>query len=309
MLKGRLRQGCLVAGAAIAVLLASYAIAIAKLSVRSDSVTVAPGNKGSASARCPRGSEAVAGGFASPAFDPQFVGASIIHYDSHRTSDREWTTQAHNFGGRPAAHPKADGEGELDAYAVCDSKSPPIVVKSKTKRLTVFSLMRSDPIGVGTAVAECPKGSEAVSGGFSSPGNADKGEDATYPFTSKRVGNRKWKVKAINNDSAKRRKLKAFAYCDKSEPRLYAKSDRVAVPDADKRTLDLACRDGDAPLSGGYSSTLRDAGRSAAFAFTSRPISNDRWRVSAFGNGGSAAKLASRRASAGTLTAYVYCRR
>jgi hypothetical protein len=124
-------------------------------------------------------------------------------------------------------------------------------------------------------------------------------------------------VRAINNGSAERRKLKAFAYCDKSEPGLYVKSDRVAVPDADKRTLDLGCRDGDKPLSGGYSSTLGDAGRSAAFAFTSRPISNDRWRVSAFGSGG-AAKVGNRRPtgkrgvilppSAGKLTAYVYCK-
>ena len=162
---------------------------------------------------------------------------------------------------------------------------------------------------MGTAVATCPKGSEAVSGGFASPNSADQGRDATYPFTSKRVGDRKWKVRAINNDRQHSRKLKAFAYCDKREPGLDVESDQVAVPDNGKRTLDLGCRHGDKPLSGGYASTLQPGGRGAAFAFTSRPISGDRWRVSAFGTmAGGGAKVARRRAIAGTLTAFVYCK-
>ncbi len=291
----------------LAALLGFTAIAAAALSVTSDSVTVAPDQKGSVVAKCPRGSEAVAGGFASPAFDPKFVNAAIIHFDSHRTSDREWQTQAHNYG-RGLLPTKADASGELDAYAVCDSKSPPIVVKSKTKSVTHSNpvMMRSDPPGVGTAIAKCPKGSEAVSGGFASPHNADRGQDATYPFTSKRVGKRRWKVRAINNDFQHRRTLKAFAYCDKSEPGLDVQSDHVAVPDAGNRTLDLGCHHGETPLSGGYASTIAPGARSAAFVFTSRPISGDRWRVSAFGSSADA-KVASRRATAGTLTAYVYC--
>jgi hypothetical protein len=288
---------------AVAALLGFAGIAAAALSVRSDSVSVDQDLKGSATAKCPRGSEAVSGGFASPGFDPRLIGASIIHFDSHRTSEREWQTQAHNFG---------DTSGELDAYAVCDSKSPPIVVRSKTKSVTPpepVMVKRADPQGVGTAVATCPKGSEAVSGGFSSPNTARQGRAATYPFTSKRVGDRRWKVRAINNDSEHRRTLKAFAYCDKREPGLDVQSDKVAVPDRDKRTLDLSCRDGEKPLSGGYASTLLPGGRGAAFTFTSRPISGDRWRMSAFGTmAGGGAKPVRRRATAGTLTAYVYCR-
>jgi hypothetical protein len=303
------RHGGLIA-AAFAVLLGFAGIAAAALSVRSDSVTVAPDQKGSVTAKCPRGSEAVAGGFASPAFDPRFVNAAIIHFDSHRTSDREWRTQAHNFGGNMPV--KASPTGELDAYAVCDSKSPPIVVRSKTKSVTPpqpVMVMRSDPQGVGTAVAKCPRGSEAVSGGFASPDSARQGRDATYPFTSKRVGNRRWKVRAINNDFQHRRKLKVYAYCDKSEPGLDARSDQVAVPDEGKRTLDLGCRHGEKPLSGGYASTLGTSPSSAAFAFTSRPISGNRWRVSAFGSrAGGGAKSVRGRVTAGTLTAYVYCK-
>jgi hypothetical protein len=289
-------------GVAVAALLGIAGIATAALSVKSDSVTVDQDLKGSATAKCPRGSEAVSGGFASPDFDPRFNDASIIHFDSHRTSAREWQSQAHNYG---------DASGELDAYAVCDSKSPPIVVRSKTKWVnpTPPVVMRSDPPGVGTAIAKCPKGSEAVSGGFASPNNADQGRDATYPFTSKRVGNRKWTVRAINNDFQHRRKLKAFAYCDKSQPGLDVRSDQVAVPDNGKRTLDLGCHPGDKPLSGGYASTIAANARSATFAFTSRPISGDRWRVSAFGSrAGGGAKLLSRRVTAGTLTAFVYCK-
>jgi hypothetical protein len=296
-------------------------IAVAALSVRSDSTPVAPDEKGSATAKCPRGSEAVAGGFASPGFDPRFNDQSIVHFDSHRTSDREWQTQGHNFGEGGADPMKVPVDGEMDAYAVCDSKSPPILVKSKTKSVSRFPIVkRADPQGVGTAVAKCPKGTEAVSGGFSSPGNRLQGQAATFPFTSKRVGKRKWKVRAINNDFQQRRKLKAFAYCDKSEPGLDVQSDKVKVPFRDKRTLDLGCRHDDKPLSGGYSSTFDATAESAAFTFTSRPISGDRWRVSAFGSGGAAAKAEQQpvpESNKGVvvplpprpeLKAYVYCK-
>jgi hypothetical protein len=312
-----LRHGALLAVTA-ALLLGFVGIAAAALSVRSDSATVPPDEKGSATAKCPRGSEAVAGGFASPGFDPIFENQSIVHFDSHRISDREWGTQGHNFGDGGADPMKVPADGEMDAYAVCDSKSPPIVVKSKTKSVSRFpAVKRADPQGVGTAIAKCPKGSEAVSGGFSSPGNRLQGRAATFPFISKRVGHRKWKVKAINNDFQQRRTLKAFAYCDKREPGLDVQSDKVAVPTGGKRTLDVGCRHGDKPLSGGYSSTLKEAGERAAFAFTSRPISGDRWRVSAFGSGGAAAKADKRAAAekrgvivipSSKLTAYVYCK-
>lgn len=99
----------------LALLLGFAAIATAALSVQSDSVKVAPDKKGSAMARCPRGSEAVAGGFASPAFDPKFNDESIVHFDSHRTSDREGRTQGHNFGegGLPT---KVDPTGRRPAH-------------------------------------------------------------------------------------------------------------------------------------------------------------------------------------------------
>jgi hypothetical protein len=195
------------------------------------------------------------------------------------------------------------------------------VVTSKTKSISRSPILKhARAQGVGTAVAKCPKGSEAVSGGFASPGNRLQGRAATYPFTSKRVGNRRWKVKAINNDFQQSEKLKAFAYCDKSEPDLDVKSDKVKVPFRDKRTLDVGCAHGKKPLSGGYSSTFDASEESAAFSFTSRPISDDRWRVSAFGSGGGGAKVGSRRAAASKrgvvvlpssrpkLKAYVYCK-
>jgi hypothetical protein len=116
-----------------------------------------------------------------------------------------------------------------------------------------------------------------------------------------------------------RHRLKAFAYCDKSEPGLDVESDRVSVPFRDKRTLDLGCGHDERPLSGGFSSTFDEATNSAAFSFTSRPISGDRWRASAFGTGGGGAKMGRRAVTKSKkgvivpvarpkLTAYVYCR-
>jgi hypothetical protein len=303
--------------AAFAVLLGFAGIAAAALSVRSDSVTVAPDQKGSVTAKCPRGSEAVAGGFASPAFDPRFVNASIIHFDSHRTSDREWRTQAHNFGGNMPV--KASPTGELDAYAVCDTRSPGLLIRSKTRTVGPGGTKRADSPGVRTLVAKCPKGSEAVSGGFSSPDARAKGRKAAYAFTSKRVRKRGWKVRAANNDFQNQRKIKAYAYCAKHEPGLDVETKHVTVPPGNKATLDIGCRHGEKPLSGGYASTYSPgSGMStpiAAFAFTSRPISGDRWRVSAFGEG-AAAKVGRSSSSspkgvlgpAARLTAYAYCK-
>ncbi|MGH2926371.1 MAG: hypothetical protein ACRDK1_10425, partial [Solirubrobacterales bacterium] len=126
-----------------------------------------------------------------------------------------------------------------------------------------------------------------------------------------------WKVRAANNDFDNPREASAVAYCDKSEPGLDVQSDQVTIKPGSKSTLDLGCRHGDKPLSGGFASTYRAAtgptdSPDAAFAFTSRPISGDRWRVSAFAIGprvvkAKAASLA-RRAAGPTLTAYAYCK-
>jgi hypothetical protein len=285
-------------------------IAVAKLTVESAATDVAPNQKGSATAKCPRGSEAVAGGFASPDFDPLFNGASIIHYDSHRTSDREWKTLAHNFG---------QTSGELDAYAVCDTHSPGLLIRSKTRTVGPGGTKRADPPGVRTLVAKCPKGSEAVSGGFSSPDARAAGRKAAYAFTSKRVRKRGWKVRAANNDFQNQRKIKAYAYCAKHEPGLDVETKHVTVPPGNKATLDVGCRQGEKPLSGGYASTYAPGADMsppiAAFAFTSRPISGDRWRVSAFGEGAPAKVGRSSGSSpkgvlapAARLTAYAYCK-
>src|SRR4051794_5598086 len=147
----RAAVGVLIAAGALAVV---AGIATAKLKTRSDSTTIAADGNGSATAKCPRGSEAVAGGFSAPGFDPTFgAGPSNLPFTSKRTSDRRWKTQAHNFGSTES--------GRLISYAYCNTHQPGLKVRSKRRLLSA-----GDP---GSATATCPSGSEAVSGGFGSP--------------------------------------------------------------------------------------------------------------------------------------------
>lgn len=262
---------------------ATAAIVEAKLSSRSKSVQVSALQPGSVAAKCPPGSEAVAGGFASPGFNAAFgPGPSILEFGSERINDRTWQTSGRNYG--------ESASGKLVAYAYCDKHEPGLIVKSKTRTVP--------PASAGRAVAKCPRGSEAVSGGFADPDASADGESATYPFTSKRVGDRKWKVQAANNDSDAPRKLSAFASCDKREPGLRAKSKSKRIHKEVESSLAPKCRHGDQVVSGGYASHVTHTPTSikAAFSVASKRQGARTWRVSAFGSGGSA-----------KLTAFAYC--
>ncbi len=200
-----------------------------------------------------------------------------------------------------AESPTRPARGELDAYAVCDSKIPADLVRSKTKSVSRCppEVMRSDPQGRRHRGRQVPEGKRGrVSGGFASPGNRSRGR--ARPIRSPRSGSASGsgRSRRSTTTSSQRRKLKAFAYCDKSEPGLDVKSDRIRpCTSGDKTTLDLELpRRRNAGLRW-ICEHLRQAEHPAgcAFTFTSRPISGDRWRVSAFGSGGAARRWGAER--------------
>jgi hypothetical protein len=271
----RLAVGVLIAGATFVMV---GAIATARIKTASDRVTIAGGGFGfgTATAHCPRGSEAVAGGFASPGFDPEFTGPGILPEDSKRAGERAWKTSGFNFGG---------DTGKEVGYAYCDTRKPGLSGKSDTVSIP--------PLSNGSATATCPRGSEAVSGGFSGFGPLDS---AVFPYTSKRVGDRSWKVVGRNSDQNNAEDLKAFAYCDKHEPGLDAKSAHVSVPDQTARSVTAKCGHGKSAYSGGYAGQVDS--NNGPFAFKSKKSKGGDWSAAAEGN----------RTGPGRFTVFAYCR-
>ena len=260
----RITVTALIAAGVVAI---AAAMATAKLQTRSKSTRIAADGNGAAAAKCPRGSEAVAGGFAAPRFDPSFDGRSILPFSSKRAGNRKWKTKGYNFS--PAQ------SGKLISFAYCDTHH-----RGLSFRSTTVQLPKLHP---GKAIAKCPSGSEAVSGGFASP-DASTGGDAVLGVASKRVQQRKWKVFAYNNDDTNSQRLVAYAYCDPHQPGLNAQSKRVKVPLARKRTVTAKCRHHSKVVSGGFAARVN---RSAdgPFPFQSKKVGRTKWRASAVGNG------------------------
>jgi hypothetical protein len=155
---------------------------------------------GSATAKCPRGTRVVSGGFDNPDFAHTggFDGPNIRPYESRKVGKRKWKVSASN---------RSDEAGTLVAYAYChDGKAPK--TKSKNKSL---ELKPGAPRA--TAIARCKKSQRVVSGGFSSDQPADFG--GPFVTESRRKGKRKWVVTAFSNEVGPA--ITAYAYCEKKE--------------------------------------------------------------------------------------------
>lgn len=269
-------------GLGVTAFLAWAALASGALSEHSKSVTIASDTDGSATASCPSGSEAVSGGFAAPGFDPNFNQASNIPFSSRR-SGNGWGVDAKNFG---------QASGKESSFVYCDKSKPNLASVSTTTKVAANQN--------GTATAQCPSGSEAVSGGWQSPPKVT-GDDAFFAFTSERKGNRKWKVTAFNDDNNNAHKLRAFAYCDKSEPGLVERSKSTKVALMVSTTLKVKCPNGGQAVSGGFESSPVDQPFDDAFTVTSRRKKTSTWSTSAYGNGDSTTKR--------PITAFAYCKK
>jgi hypothetical protein len=241
-------------------------IATARIKTESKTTTVGVEQNGKANAKCPRGSEAISGGFASPGFDPTLGGGPrLFHFTSKRGGDRKWKTRSHNFGGE---------SGKLKSIAYCDTSEPNLKVETKTKAV--------DAQSNGSATAKCPSGSEAISGGWAPKGPIADDEEL-FAWESRRKGDRKWKVSAFNNANTSA-PLAAYAYCDEHGPNLKAKSDKVNVAEAQKRSAKANCKHGEKAYSGGYKGKV-DGQADGPFAIGSKRTGGGDWKGQAFFNG------------------------
>jgi phage terminase large subunit-like protein len=214
--------------AAVLVGLVGVAASAAALKTKSASTTIASGDDGSATAKCKRGTEAVAGGFKSPGFITPLdsvAGPAVFSFESRRDGRRTLLGSAHNSG---------SDTGTLVVQTYCDTDKPRL--KTLSASSATIDFLDDD-----SATARCGKGSEAVWGGFDSP---------DLSIGSSREGRRKWTASAVNfNDPAP---LTVYAYCDKSEPGLKTKAKSTTIGHDQVGTATAKCKRGSEAVSGGY---------------------------------------------------------
>lgn len=170
-----------------------------------DKEFVAVGTFGIATATCPRGRAPVGGGFGAPGFADG--GVQVITLTSRRQG-RAWQVEAISQSG-PTARGGVGLSGRLVAYAYCMKNAPKITVRKQS--VTV------DQAGLKTAVATCPKGREAVSGGFDGDIRLSGTPQASGVVVSRRaMHGRAWKGRAISVNETGGATATVYAYCMKS---------------------------------------------------------------------------------------------
>ena len=251
--------------------------------------SIAAQTKGSATATCKPGQVALAAGFAAPGFDPTSQDGPLSRFASMPSGNGSVTTKAFNFD--------QAGSGELDSFAYCGTRRRPPKIESNSVSVP--------PSGFGSVVAECPRGSRAIGGGFGTDRFSKTGPEI-ITLTSKRSGQRGWKVAGFNivDDSGPGQAgtLIAYAYCKAPGPKLSTVS-RDATASTGLRNLDVKCPNGKRVRSGGFDGhfTASDSDPSAAGALTSKRIDH--------GKGWSILAISLSAPNPATVTAYAYCRR
>jgi hypothetical protein len=276
------------------VLAASAALGTAAFAIAAGSArhrTTIPGqSRGAATAKCKRGTTAVAGGFASPGFNPSSNRGGVARLSSKVIGKRSVKTRSYNFGGQAS---------DLVSLAYCVKHGHGLRVRSSK----VF-VGPGNPI---SAVAWCRPGTDVVGGGFATPGFSANNGPRVVTLTSRRAGHRRWRVEALNtggdgsSGDGRPGTLLAYAYCEKDPPKLTRRSKRISLPVARVRTLQVRCPRGSRAYSGGFDGNLNLTGNpSASAVVTSRRVKGGRaWRASA---------LDISSTSRSKVTVYAYCR-
>jgi hypothetical protein len=170
-----------------------------KVKSRSTIVTLDPPPPGEAeteslTAKCPRGTKAVSGGFDNPdAFSMGSSGATVFTQRSLKRGGRRWLVSGSNV---------SNEETTFEAFVYCRDGE-----KLKTKR-------RQGEVGSDDELeltAKCGRRQRVVSGGFDLEVPKVGGEGA-IAVESRKQGKRRWVVSVVNTGNAGG--ATAFAYCE-----------------------------------------------------------------------------------------------
>ncbi len=273
-----MRSARWIALAAAVMAIAGAAVALGAVQRRAATIIPAQAT-GSATAKCKHGQVALAAGFATPGFDPS-IGGPVARFASMPAGKRGVKTTGFNFGNDP---------GELDSFAYCGKRGRPPQVRSKDIQVA--------PGSYGSVVARCPRGSQAIAGGFGT-------NQSVITLTSKRAGKRGWKVGGVNiNDSGNpSAQLVAYAFCKTPGAKIVTRS-RDATVSSEFQTTSVKCPKHSKALSGGFDGHVSGAGGqlTAAGALDSKRADHGRvWTTSA---------LSVSAPNEATITTYAYCHR
>jgi hypothetical protein len=268
------------AGSALAV--SGAAVALGATSNHA-STTVAPSGNGSVTAKCQSGEVALAGGFATPGWDPATAnGGPVARFSSAPSANqRGITTTGFNFNENDAQ--------KLESFAYCGKRARPPVVRSTTVQV--------QPNSANSTTTTCPKGSRAIGGGFATDGSV-------ITLTSKRSGGRSWKVLGVNITDlggSGPASLTAYAYCKSPGPKLVAASKDTTLS-SDFVATTVRCPNGGRALSGGFDGHFKLVNNEITAAGALDSKRTDR------GHSWTTKALSVSSPNEATLTTYAYCR-
>ncbi len=256
--------------------------AAGRLIERTKSVTVptdtGPGGTATATARCPKGTRVVLGGFKVP-LDAADVSTTRLELGG----ERGWRAGAVNYDG--------DEKSVLTSIAYCGQLRG-IKARERTVRIPAQG-PNASPV---TVVAHCRKGERLAFGGFEYGQGAAPGQsNDAYLSELRRTGKRGWRVGAFN--FAGTAPLTAIAYCSRHAPRTTTAKETVTVAAPGKARVKASCARGERLAFGGYSA---DVTHSDAFVLLHELKRTDARTFEASARNGNSV-------GAGALTAYAYC--
>lgn len=282
------RQRGWIARAALLVASSSAMLSIAGTGVafgavqRHATTRVAPQVSGSATAECRPGYVVLAAGFASPGYDPLTAnGGPLARFASMPAGKRGVTTAGFNFSN--------NDPHELDSFAYCGKREHAPKVRSDRVEVAHQSYE--------SVTAECPRGSQAISGGFST-------NRGVITLTSKRAGDSGWTVAGFNIDDSGNPGaawLKAYVYCKSPGPTIVTEAKHGTVTTG-FLTSNVRCPDGGRAVAGGFDGHIGAVGGqlTAAGALDSKRTAD--------GRGWTTSSLSISVPSPATITTYAYCR-
>jgi hypothetical protein len=238
-------------------------------------------NLATATARCPKGTRVVSGGYTTTA--PALPSSWLNVHESQRVGSGQWrVSAAQHFG----------GSASLTAYAYCQAFKGKIVARSAQAALPATA---NDGV---VAQAICPGKTKAISGGFSTePSSATDSSLITRSIAA--FGNR-WIADATRLSGTAARTLNSHVYCANAKVKNRSATVAVVAPaNAGHTATTPKCPKGKSARGGGFATSAPVGGLgNAALVYESRRA-GAAWSTSAAASSGTTAI---------TLQTGAYCR-
>jgi hypothetical protein len=271
---------------------------------RSTVVRGAPGSSKTLTVRCPRGTDAVAGGYRlSNHISEQGQTSALLPYESLRAGPRRWRVSAYKVGPATTAE-------RLTAVAKCRPRGAPLRVGLARSTVTNFGGGTSEDgvFSLASSTASCPAGTRPLSGGFrisingaAAAARAD-GPPVAGVFGSRASG-RGWEITAVRLWPGEMR-IKSLAYCGAQRILRRSRRFRHEADGVAHAFSSPSCPGRAAALAGGFYSRFvnNPSGGggidiAATFPISSGPKGKRLWRLTGYPVGDIPSPI----------TTYVYC--